>query len=80
MKYMYGLKKERKSYFYGYFFFIKWKYVKLINSCFYNYRDLLYGKGVFIFFKDIKIVNIEKIELWDGKDGEVIKKILVLSI
>lgn len=80
MKYMYDFSKREKIIFMVIFFFMKWKYVKIINSCFYIYRDLLYGKGVFIFFKDIKIVNIEKIEFWDGKDGEVNKKILMFSI
>lgn len=80
MKYMYDFSKREKIIFMVIFFFIKWKYVKIINLCFYIYRDLLYGKGVFIFFKDIKIVNIEKIEFWDGKDGEVNKKILMFSI
>lgn len=81
MKYMYDFeKREKKLLLWTFFSFIKWKYAKLTNPCFYNYRDLSYGKGAPIPLKDTKIANIEKTEPWDGKDGEVIKKISVLGI
>lgn len=48
-------------------------------TCFYIYRDLSYGKGAPIPLKDTKIANIEKTEPWDGKDGEVNKKISMFS-
>lgn len=74
MKYMYDFNKREKVTFMAIFFFYK------VEICFYNYRDLSYGKGAPIPLKDTKIANIEKTEPWDGKDGEVIKKISVLSI
>lgn len=72
--------REKKLLLWPFFSFIKWKYAKITNPCFYIYRDLSYGKGAPIPLKDTKIANIEKTEPWDGKDGEVNKKISMLSI
>lgn len=79
MKYIISI-REKKLLLWPFFSFIKWKYAKITNPCFYIYRDLSYGKGAPIPLKDTKIANIEKTEPWDGKDGEVNKKISMLSI
>lgn len=79
MKYMYDFSKREKITFMAISSFMKWKYAKITNPCFYIYRDLSYGKGAPIPLKDTKIANIEKTEPWDGKDGEVNKKISMFS-